>query len=297
MPSLPFVSVIIPTYRDWKRLSLCIDALDKQTYPKSSFEVIIVNNDPKDQIPVNYYIPENIKITTESKSGSYAARNKGIGLAKGEIFAFTDSDCIPHADWLKNAVQYFEENPDYDRIGGKVELFFSGSQYTVAEAYEMVYAFRQDENVKHGRSVTANMFTKKRVLDKIGLFNQTMYSGGDFEWGKRATANNFKIGYAPNVIIKHPARRELKQITKKARRVVSGKKEIAESETSILQKYLNFIYEIRPPFNEFKHIFSRGKQLNLRLKMLVFLTRYNIRVTRAYEELRLVHGAKPVYDA
>ncbi|PSR53986.1 glycosyl transferase family 2 [Adhaeribacter arboris] len=297
MSSIPFVSVIIPTYRDWKRLSYCIDALDKQTYPKESFEVIIVNNDPKDQIPENYYLPDNIIIINESASGSYAARNKGISLAKGEIFGFTDSDCIPHTDWLKNAVQFFKENSDYDRIGGKVELFFSGTQYTVAEAYEIVYAFRQDENVKNGRSVTANMFTKKKVLDKIGLFNQNMYSGGDFEWGKRATANNFKIGYAPNVIINHPARKELKQITRKARRVVSGKKEITKSETGILQKYVDFVYEIRPPFNEFKHIFSRGKQLNLRLKLLVFLTRYNIRVTRAFEELRLVHGAKPVYDA
>lgn len=29
---LPFVSVIIPTYYDWKRLQLCINALKKQTY-------------------------------------------------------------------------------------------------------------------------------------------------------------------------------------------------------------------------------------------------------------------------
>ncbi|QMU27350.1 glycosyltransferase [Adhaeribacter radiodurans] len=297
MSSIPFISIIIPTYRDWQRLSYCIDALDKQTYPKKSFEVIIVNNDPKDQVPENYYLPENITVVPESISGSYAARNKGISLAKGEIFGFTDSDCIPHYDWLKNAVQFFEENLEYDRIGGKVELFFSGNQYTVAEAYEIVYAFRQDENVKNGRSVTANMFTKKAVLDKIGPFNQSMYSGGDFEWGKRATLNNFQIGYGSNVIVKHPARKELEQIIKKARRVVSGKKEIVESETSVLQKYINFAYEIRPPFNEFKHIFSRGKQLNFRLKLLVFFTRYNIRVTRAYEELRLVHGAKPVYDA
>ncbi|RDC66038.1 glycosyltransferase [Adhaeribacter pallidiroseus] len=295
MSSEPFISVIVPTYRDWKRLSYCIDALDKQTYPKESFEVIIVNNDPKDEIPTGYFLPANMVITTESTSGSYAARNKGISLAKGEIFGFTDSDCIPDPNWLMNAVRFFKKNLQYDRIGGKVELFFSGTHYTLAEAYEIVYAFRQDENVKKGRSVTANMITKKKVIDVIGPFNQNMYSGGDFEWGERALANNFKIGYAPDVIINHPARKELKQITKKARRVVSGKAEMVKRST--VDKYLNFFYEMRPPVKEFKHIFSRGKQLNMRLKLLVFLTRYNIKVTRAYEELRLAHGAKPMYDA
>jgi len=162
MSFTPFISVIIPTYHDWERLSYCIEALDKQTYLKESFEVIIVNNDPKDQVPRDYYLPLNMTITAEGTSGSYAARNKGISLAKGEIFAFTDSDCIPDTNWLCNAVQFFEKYPEYDRIGGKVALFFSGSQYTLAEAYEIVYAFRQDENVKKGRSVTANMITKKK---------------------------------------------------------------------------------------------------------------------------------------
>lgn len=296
MSATPLISVIIPTYRDWKRLSYCINALDKQSYPKASFEVIIVNNDPFDQVPTDYYLPDNCIITTESLSGSYAARNKGIILAKGEIFGFTDSDCIPDSNWLKNAVNFFDQNPVYDRIGGKVELFFSGTTYTLAEAYEIVYAFRQDENVKRGTSVTANMFTKKKVLDSIGPFNHTMYSGGDFEWGKRASAKNFKIGYSSDVIINHPARKELKQITKKARRVVSGKIELVDTPTSPISKYINLFYEMRPPLNEFKQIFSRGKNLSFKLKLLVFFTRYNIRVTRAYEELKLLHGSKPVYD-
>lgn len=56
----PFVSIIIPTYRDWERLALCISALDKQTYSKDLFEVIIVNNDAQDQAPSNYYLPKTL---------------------------------------------------------------------------------------------------------------------------------------------------------------------------------------------------------------------------------------------
>ena len=273
MSSLPFISVIIPTFHDWQRLSLCIKALDNQTYPKTSFEVIIVNNDPKDQTPENYYLPANFIITTESLSGSYAARNKGIRLAKGDILAFTDSDCIPNSDWLEAAVAFFRENPEYDRIGGRVELFISSSKPTLAEAYETVYAFRQDTNAQYGVSVTANMITKRKVIDAIGPFDDSMYSGGDFEWGKRANANNFKISYAANVCVKHPARKELKQITNKAKRVTAGKTKITKEKANLLAKCLNFIYELRPPINELEHIYARGKQLSFKLKMQVLFTR------------------------
>lgn len=296
MSTTPFITVIIPTYRDWKRLSYCIDALDKQSYPNTSFEVIIVNNDPSDQVPAEYYLPANFTITSESLQGSYAARNKGISLAKGEVFAFTDSDCIPDTNWLKNAVAFFEQNPAYDRIGGKVELFFSGSKYTLGEAYEIVYAFRQEDNVNKGWSVTANMITKKNVLDAIGNFNANMYSGGDAEWGQRAAARNYKIGYSKEVIIRHPARKELNQIIKKARRTASGKSELEPPKASAFHQYLHFIHEMRPPIMEFKHIFSRGKQLNLQQKLMVFMTRYNIKIIRAYEEIKLLHGSKPVQD-
>src|SRR5690554_6136694 len=93
---LPFVSVIIPTYHDWERLRLCLDSLNRQTYPKERYEIIVVNNDPEDVVPANFVVPNNFTILEESKPGSYAARNRAIQAAKGEIYAFTDSDCQPH---------------------------------------------------------------------------------------------------------------------------------------------------------------------------------------------------------
>lgn len=91
-----YVTIIIPAYHDWYRLSLCLNALAKQTYPHNKFEVIIINNDADDQVSADFVLPENCKIIVEEKSGSYAARNTGLKIAKGEIIGFTDSDCIPN---------------------------------------------------------------------------------------------------------------------------------------------------------------------------------------------------------
>ena len=48
--STPFVSVIIPVYNDPERLKTCLQALEEQTYPKSAYEVIVVDNGSDESI-------------------------------------------------------------------------------------------------------------------------------------------------------------------------------------------------------------------------------------------------------
>jgi glycosyltransferase involved in cell wall biosynthesis len=103
-----FVSIIIPTYKDWARLSLCLQALANQTYDSNFFEIIVVNNYTADKVPEDYFIPKNCKIVVEGQPGSYVASNAGIKLSKlARSSAFTDSDCIPDEDWISNAVDCF----------------------------------------------------------------------------------------------------------------------------------------------------------------------------------------------
>ncbi len=42
--SLPFVSVIIPVYNDLDRLTSCLEALERQTYGKNLYEVLVIDN-------------------------------------------------------------------------------------------------------------------------------------------------------------------------------------------------------------------------------------------------------------
>src|SRR5688500_5776142 len=155
-----YVSIIIPTYQDWARLSLCVNALSKQTYPKDLFEVIIVNNNPDDNTPANFYVPENFTILIEEKPGSYSARNAALKIAKGEIVGFTDSDCIPDQDWIRNAVDYFANHKSCSRIAGRISIFYKGSKPTAAELYNTLFSFPQKNHAEgNGTSVTANLFT------------------------------------------------------------------------------------------------------------------------------------------
>ncbi|MGM0506586.1 MAG: glycosyltransferase [Bacteroidota bacterium] len=219
---LPTVSVIIPVYRDWERLQSCLDALEAQRYPKDRLELLVINNDPGDDSP---FEPDsvNLRLLDEAVPGSYAARNRGIREATGDILAFTDSDCIPDVDWIKSGVTALLENPSIHRVAGRVELFFRSDRLNWVEIYEKAFAFPQEEYVRSEKfGVTANMFAWRDVFEKVGYFNPDLYSGGDLEWGQRADRHGYRISYAENAVVRHPARTKISDLLRKNRRAMGG---------------------------------------------------------------------------
>ena len=239
---LPFVSVIIPTYDDWDRLKKCLFALSNQTYPQNRFEVIVINNNPNDTVPDDIKKYKCI-ILKEIEIGSYAARNRGISFSKGDILAFTDSDCIPDTFWIEKAVIRF--NKGCDRIAGFIDIFPMKTNANLAEMYDIIFGFDQEVSASNGLSVTANMFAKKSLFERYGSFNNLLFSGGDTEWSRRVYSEGVSIVYASDVIVKHPARKSLKELFEKRYRV-SIKKTISypkRLEKKSISKYM--IYKKR----------------------------------------------------
>lgn len=284
------VSVIIPTYNDWDRLSLCLTALANQILPGVSFEIIVVNNNGS-AAPADINIPENCKIIDETRPGSYAARNTGIKNAVGEIIAFTDSDCIPDKYWLSNAVQYLKNNPDVGRIAGAVELFYKSKKLLPVELYEKIFAFDQERYAtRDNTAVTANLITYKSSFDNAGLFNDALLSGGDNEWSLRAQIKGITIKYAANVVVYHPARSHVNELVSKAKRVGGGQAAFTKRGKHGL---LSLLYDLRPPLKSIGVINKRGADLNLIQKSIVFSLRYYLSVITAYEKFRVLSGKAP----
>src|SRR5215216_464513 len=124
-PRAPFVSVIVPVFNDAVRLRTCLEALVEQTFPRHRFEIIVVDNG-SDQ-PLDGLVAElpRARLTVEPRPGSYAARNRGIALSRGDILAFTDSDCLPAPAWLECGVRSLTEDENCGLVGGHIEVVFS----------------------------------------------------------------------------------------------------------------------------------------------------------------------------
>jgi len=289
------ISVVIPTYEDWDRLKLCIRSLEQQTLAKENFELIIVDNSTVSIPPESIDLPSNAIVLHEPTPGSYAARNAAIKVAKGEIIAFTDSDCIPRQDWLKNAYTYFQQK-SVSRIAGKVELSYEKDKSkNLAELYETVFAFNQKRNVERfGASITANFFTRKENFDRLGLFDQSKKSGEDFGWNIRASKAGLPITYAEDVVVYHPARSSIRELVEKRKRVLGGKK------TFQFRTIRDVVREMRYPailfymylFMPIKRLFQ-AVQLRSFEKLKVLLVITYLYVITNVEYIRLLFGGKP----
>lgn len=264
MPHI-LVSVIIPTYHDWAGLSKCLDALKKQTLDAAKFEIVIVNNDPENHPLSTFTLPSNATLIQEKKRGSYAARNTGIRQAKGDVLAFTDSDCIPSEKWLENALNHLKDDQILKRLSGKIELFFKNHpDLTAAELYEKEFAFRQHEYAKDGTAATANLFCRSEIFNDVGLFDENLISGGDFEWNLRAERMDYELRYADDVVVCHPARNSLPQIWKKSVRVYKGTCKVKKyNEESLFFKLFYGLYLLRPKISVIKSLKEKYKPLSL----------------------------------
>jgi cellulose synthase/poly-beta-1,6-N-acetylglucosamine synthase-like glycosyltransferase len=282
------ISVIIPVYNDMFGLEKCLDALFKQTYDENLYEVIVVDNDSEEDIKalcarIN---KENLIYTVEKKKGSYAARNKGLSISRGKQVGFLDSDCVPKEDWLEKAVKILNSG-GYHLLGGKVELFFKDSNNpTSVELYEDCFAFQQERNIKKKKvSVTANLFVKTEVFEETGFFDDTLLSGGDMEFCKRANEAGFQIGYTPNVVVLHPARSSWSDMRDKLTRVVGGKYK-ANKKTLLLKTIL-----LMPMFKVYMVLST--EKYSFRDKLRIMLIIFRGQFVTIGETFRLIFGKNP----
>ncbi|MFW6028458.1 MAG: glycosyltransferase family 2 protein, partial [bacterium] len=92
---------------------------------------------------------------------------------------------------------------------------------TMLEAYESIYAYRQEEYITRQRfSGTGNLAMPRRVYEAVGPFCG-IERAEDRDWGQRATRAGFSIAYVPDMIVYHPARQSFDELCAKWDRHVS----------------------------------------------------------------------------
>jgi len=229
----PFVSVIVPVYNDAENLGVCLEALGRQTYPCRHFEVVVVDNGSDDDVEGATRRFARVRLVRELRPGSYAARNAGIRASRGDLFAFTDSDCVPADDWLERGVATWLERPSAGLLGGRIVVFPKrAGRPTPVEIHQAVSAFDQRRNVERERfAVTANLFTSRSAIERVGAFDDRLRSGGDKEWGRRVHACGLEQRFAEAACVRHPSPHTLRELAAKYRRVAGGLFQLAGGRT------------------------------------------------------------------
>lgn len=113
---LPRVSILIPVYNEEDSLAGTVESALKQDYPKSLFEIIIIDDGSKDktlEIAKRFQTNKNpvVKVFHKENGGKGSALNFGIDKAKGEIIFTMDADTFAEPQSMKNMVLFFK-NPE-----------------------------------------------------------------------------------------------------------------------------------------------------------------------------------------
>ena len=83
---LPTVDVIIAVRNEERRIGSCVQSLVAQDYPADLINIFVVDNNSTDEtLDVVSRYP--VKLLSESKSGSAAARNRAFAEGSGELVA------------------------------------------------------------------------------------------------------------------------------------------------------------------------------------------------------------------
>jgi glycosyltransferase AglI len=218
---LPFVSIVVPVASDVEGLGVTLQSLGA-VRSTVQFEVLVCDDGgpPSVQAMALRFgcrwlrLPEN--------RGSYAARNAGVIAARSELIAFLDADQSVDTAWLDEGLKTLE---NHDYVGGCVvmadrECEDFWSRYDVVTAFDVR---RYLEQMKF--APTANLFVRKSVFEKVGLFDERLRSGGDREFGLRVFKAGIGQTYCENARTFHPVRGK-SALLRKRKRTGSGMAEV-----------------------------------------------------------------------
>ena len=191
----PFFSVIIPSYERHNLLGELLNMLAKQSY--KDFEVIIVDQSKSKYEDWHEHDKMDIIYFKTDVKGAVKARNTAARMAKGQILAFIDDDCIPDTAWLKNAVKYFS-NPEIVGIEGLIEadIYDSKTHRVVSNIGSEETGFR-----------TANLFLRREIFNKIEGFDEQFdcpHFREDTDFGWRASIYG-SFPHCSDVKVIHPS--------------------------------------------------------------------------------------------
>ena len=281
----PLVGVVIPVYNDWPGLQHCLQALARQTYPSDLLRVRVVDNGSSDW-PEQPLFPLPVEVVRHAKPGSYGARNQAaLGWAV-DVLAFTDADCEPHPEWIAAGVKALQLGSAPPRVvAGRIELVpRRPDQPSLGEQLDQILGFDQERTVRRaGFGVTANLLIAQAFFHQLGGFHRKTRSGGDRDLCHRAVAQAGALVFAPDALVRHPAR-GWDELIHKQRRIVGGRLSLADN--NLWARVLVLWLSLRPIVSETVRV-CQVRQLSLVRKAALISLVARLRGAVVLEWLRL----------
>ena len=189
------ISIIVPIYNVYPYLQLCLESIEKQTYPH--FEVLLINDGSRDNskdICLEFAERDKrFKYIEQKNAGLSSARNTGILNAKGEFITFIDGDDFVEPNYLEELYHAALKNDSEIVVGSYKKFKEEDNNY-----YIHVFDYREEHFIKHELIENISQVENKgKEYQKIwgNLYHKRLFENVMFSVGKNIadTRTNYKL--------------------------------------------------------------------------------------------------------
>jgi glycosyltransferase involved in cell wall biosynthesis len=227
IPKSPKISVIIPVKNIAGKIEPCLKAVFAQSLPPH--EVIVVDGRSTDGT-VEQAQKFPVKVFYQDYGAAGAARQIGVEHAEGEYLAFTDGDCIPGRDWLKNLTDGFGKG--IVGVGGGIQNIGRGI-WTKSINLALATLLGSGRSVQGGASFSdrfvksisgCNSMYRKSDLLRAGGFDPDLSGADETELNARLLKTG-RLRYIREATVLHDHSRGLKEFARNMYRYGGWRKE------------------------------------------------------------------------
>ena len=200
------VSIIIPAYNAAEYIGETLDSVFAQTF--TDYEVVVINDgspDTEDLERVLTRYPEKLRYIKQENKGAAAARNTGLRAAAGELVAFLDADDT----WLPN---FLEKQIGLLKRSGAdfvyADALFSGESAYSGRTFMELHPSRGEVTAERLLALkvtvlTSTVLARKAPIMEVGLFDESLRRGQDFELWLRLAKRGIRFAYQREVLAHH----------------------------------------------------------------------------------------------
>jgi glycosyltransferase involved in cell wall biosynthesis len=188
--SLPHVTIVTPSYNQSFFIRQTIESVLSQDY--SRVEYMVIDGKSSDEtVDILKSYSERLFWVSEEDKGQAHAINKGWKLAKGEIFAWLNSDDVYMPGAVSKAVQFLRANPAVGMVYGEADHI--DEEGKIIDRYP-TEKFDSRRLMETCIICQPTAFIRRSVLENVGFLDESLKFSIDYDLWIRI-AKKYQIGY------------------------------------------------------------------------------------------------------
>ncbi|HWB92060.1 MAG TPA: glycosyltransferase [Puia sp.] len=214
------VSVVMPVYNAENYLSLAIESLLSQTL--ENFELILIDDGSTDDSVViadSYKDPRIVRINQGVNKGNFAARNRGLRIARGRYICVMDADDIAYPHRLQTQVDYLNKHPLVGLIGALADRIDEDGSIIGVMPRPLTFTDIRLFLLKENCFIHPTIMVRAQCLKKQYIrYNEEYVYAGDYDFVSRC-ARRFTVENLREKLIQYRVHKTQISQTKKAQQV------------------------------------------------------------------------------